>query len=134
VRILLVEDSLADAQLFERALERTTQLSAVTHVESGEAALNALDAHPFQMMVLDLNLPGSSGFDVLRRLRASEDEALRAMPVTVLTTTRAIADHRRAYACGANVVLTKPEDWQEFCAQISAWASFWTSTAALVGR
>lgn len=68
---------------------------------SGDGKLNLPD-----IVILDLNMPGQGGFDVLERLR--DDQRLNQLPVVVLSTSQSEQDVKRAYALGANSFITKP--------------------------
>ena len=113
--VLLVEDNRDDALLMGRAF-RKAGLAAPAHVEDGEAAVAYLaqaaasgDRAPGPLpglVLLDLKLPRKSGLEVLEWLRAQD--ALRRLPVVVLTSSREAPDIRRAYDLGANSYLVKP--------------------------
>jgi CheY-like chemotaxis protein len=64
--------------------------------------------------LLDLNLPDANGIEVLRRLRS--DEATKAAPVIVLTTTDDEGEVQRCYELGCNVYMSKPVDYRAFAA------------------
>src|SRR6185312_9848568 len=64
------------------------------------------------VIVLDLNMPGIDGFEILRHLKASEHT--RRIPVIVLTTTDTPKDIDRCYALGCNVFMTKPVGYEDF--------------------
>lgn len=134
-RILLVEGSVADAKLFQIALEERTSATRVTWVEDGAEALDLLDAvvagrelRP-DVVVTDLNLPRASGIDVLRRVRV--DPALRTIPVVVLSTSRSDVDVATAYHCGASSYVVKPLDLADYSAVVCSIDDYWTATVRL---
>ena len=74
-------------------------------------------------MLLDLNLPGASGLETLARLKA--DDALRRIPVIVLTTSKSQDEIDRCYEFGAAAVLNKPLRLHEYRDMLSAFERFW---------
>jgi len=115
-RILVVEDEqhLADGLRFN--LEAESYDAEV--VDTGEAALDRLfgDGDPVDLVVLDVMLPGLSGFDVVRRLRDSG----RYIPVLLLTARGHAADVVRGFEAGADDYLPKPFDLSVLIARITA--------------
>jgi len=134
-RILLVEDSVADAKLFAIALDEAGSTSDVMRAEDGDDALRKLTAivqgdipRP-DVVVLDINLPRVNGIDVLRRIKG--DPELRTMPVVVFSTSRADVDIAAAYACGASSYVVKPVDLHRFMDVVRSIESYWTATVRL---
>ncbi len=115
-RILVVEDEqhLADGLRFN--LEAESYDAEV--VDNGEAALNRLfgDGDPVDLVVLDVMLPGLSGFDVVRRLR----ESGRYLPVLLLTARGHADDVVKGFEAGADDYLPKPFDLSVLIARITA--------------
>jgi DNA-binding response OmpR family regulator len=114
VRILLVED---DAQLGE-SLEAALRLEqyAVDWLRSGEPVRAALGSTPYDLLILDLGLPGVPGVQVLRQLRADK----HSLPVLVLTARNTVADRVDGLDSGADDYLTKPFDILELFARVRA--------------
>src|SRR5262252_3329674 len=113
-QILVVED---DPDL--RATLRQALTAAGYHVETvadGQAAIAAVVARAFSLMVLDLGLPRLDGLDVLRRLRANEN----AMPVLVLTARDGLEDRVLGLRVGADDYLVKPFALEELEARVAA--------------
>jgi chemotaxis family two-component system response regulator Rcp1 len=117
--ILLVEDNPGDVRLMREALA-TNGMSGTLHVvEDGEQALSYLKGRePFKnaprpdIIFLDLNLPRRDGREVLAEIKANE--ALRRIPVIVLTTSESDSDIQRAYELYANCYVKKPADLDEY--------------------
>jgi CheY-like chemotaxis protein len=134
-RILLVEDSVADAKLVELALEESGSTTELMRAEDGVDALAKLDAvvagdipRP-DLVVLDINLPRVNGIDVLRRIKGDPD--LRTVPVVVFSTSRADVDVSVAYACGASSYVVKPLDLHRFMDVVRSIESYWTAVVRL---
>jgi CheY-like chemotaxis protein len=134
-RILLVEDSVADAKLFGMALEENGSTSEVLRVEDAAEALAYLEAAESgdlprpDLVVLDLNLPRAGGLEVLRRIRS--EPALRTVPVVVFSTSRADVDVSAAYALGASSYVVKPLDLHRFMAVVRSIEDYWTAVVRL---
>jgi two-component system response regulator QseB len=114
VRILLVEDDELLGAGIRDALERA--LYAVEWVTDGPKALAALHASPFDLVVLDLGLPGLDGIEVLRRLRAGGG----ATPVLVLSARDTPPERVLGLDAGADDYLVKPFDVDELLARTRA--------------
>jgi len=114
VRILLIEDDELLGGGVQDALRRARY--ATEWVRDGRAALAALSASDFDLVVLDLGLPGLDGLEVLRRLRAGGT----ATPVLVLTARGATAERVRGLDAGADDYLVKPFDVDELLARVRA--------------
>lgn len=114
MRILLVED---DQQLGE-SLEAALRLEqyAVDWLRSGEPVRAALAATPYDLLILDLGLPGVPGMLVLRQLRADK----HSLPVLLLTARNTVADRVDGLDSGADDYLTKPFDITELFARVRA--------------
>jgi DNA-binding response OmpR family regulator len=86
--ILIVEDSIPQALRYQLALNNLG--CYVVWVETGEAGLASAQARPFDLILLDVELPGINGFEVCRRLKA--DSQLAEIPVIILTTRDSAED------------------------------------------
>ena len=130
-RILLVEDSSADAILLQEALRAADVFSPVDHVTDGEQALAHLrDAEiPPALMLLDLNLPRMDGREVLAQVKG--DPELRDIPVIILTTSSAPKDVKLAYERGANAFVRKPLGMDRLIEAAGAIRDFWLRAATL---
>jgi two-component system response regulator QseB len=114
VRLLLVEDDAMIGASVERSLRASGH--AVDWARDGEAAAEALRGEPYDVVVLDLGLPGRAGIDVLRELRRRGDRT----PVLVATARDAVADRVAGLDAGADDYLVKPFDLEELAARIRA--------------
>jgi chemotaxis family two-component system response regulator Rcp1 len=137
--ILLVEDNPADIKITERALRGSTlpvQLIVVRDgqeavdylLRQGEYATSAAWRDP-DIILLDLNLPRLSGWEVLERIRSTP--VLRPVPVIVLTTSRRQEDVQEVYAAGANTYIEKPSDFGRFVEVLRTIQHYWLETALL---
>lgn len=112
MRVLLVED---DVQLGE-SLDAALRLEqyAVDWLRSGEPVRAALRATPYDLLILDLGLPGVPGMQVLRQLRADKHD----LPVLVLTARNTLSDKVDGLDSGADDYLAKPFEMDELFARI----------------
>jgi DNA-binding response OmpR family regulator len=116
-RLLIIED---DARLGAMVAEYLTRSGyAVTHVGDGEAGLAAVQDKLFDLVVLDLMLPGIDGLEVCRRIRALPDEQAR-LPVLMLTAKGDPMDRVVGLELGADDYLAKPFEPRELLARIRA--------------
>lgn len=134
--ILLVEDNPLDAEAMLAAAEEVRIAGRVHHVRDGAAALDFLfrrgphaGATRPDLVLLDLNLPGIDGREVLRVIK--NHATLRALPVVVLTTSERDEDVLRAYESGANAYVRKPVGHDGFTSMVTRIESFWMGTALL---
>jgi len=116
MRVLIVEDDVKLAGLIQRALREQAALADVAH--AGEDALWMADATPYDVIVLDLNLPGIDGFETCRRLRSSQVPT----PILMLTARASVTDRVTGLDTGADDYLVKPFDVSELLARIRALA------------
>ena len=131
IQVLLVEDNPIDVRATLRAAKNLTIAHTIDVVNDGDQAIDYLTAQRPKpdLVLLDLNLPGRDGHDVLAHMK--RDETLRRIPVVILTTSENDADVLGAYDLGANAYVNKPIDlagWQAVMEQIEA---FWFSVVRL---
>ena len=132
--VLLVEDADVHVEFTRLAFESEGIGDALTVARDGEEAMRIIDERadrPPRLILLDLKLPGMSGFDVLEAVRAHASEHVRRTPVVILTTSRAPADVRRAYDLCANSFLRKPLELPEFIDLIGAVREWWLNRVEL---
>ena len=114
MKLLLVEDNPQLAQWLTNLLRE--QEFVIDHVEDGDAADRLLLQTHYDVVLLDLNIPGLSGKGVLRRLRARRDD----VPVLVLTATESLDQKVMCLEIGADDYLVKPVEVRELVARIKA--------------
>ena len=103
-RILVVDDNASNRDLLSRRLQREGY--RVTSVEGGAAALAMIAAEGFDLVLLDLMMPGMSGFEVLNRLKA--DGGTRHIPVIMISALDELDSTVRCIEAGAEDYLPKP--------------------------
>ena len=118
--ILIIDDNCDDIEITKIVLGEIGPEEKVEAATSGEEALIYLRAEkdPPALILLDLKMPGMSGFDVLREIRS--DERLKPVPVIVVTSSSLESDKREACAVGANGFLYKEIDIDRFGAALKA--------------
>jgi len=129
--ILLVEDEPADAHLVRSALQESRVYCTLHHVVDGVEAVAFLrhEGEHYRavprpdMILLDLNMPRINGREFLAVVKA--DEALKAIPVVVLTTSDVERDIIASYHMGAAGYITKPVDMEQFIDAIRQLGSYW---------
>ncbi len=139
VQILLVEDNPADARLTQEAI-RDTEFRYQLHLaEDGEEAMEFLyregefaNAPRPDLILLDLNLPGMDGREVLAEIKS--DESMGSIPVIVLTTSTAQQDLLYSYGLRANSYVNKPIDRDRFNDMIKSVMEYWINISTLPGR
>lgn len=136
LRILHVEDSLADLELVADLFEALGADVQIERAVNGSEALEKLQrrarpdhAQRPDLVLLDLNLPLKSGHEVLQQLKA--DASLRSLPVVVLTTSRADADVSAAYDGGAAGYLVKAPSLDGMRRTVAAIKAYWIDQVAL---
>jgi two-component system, chemotaxis family, response regulator Rcp1 len=139
IQILLVEDSSDDVLLIRAALREGKVANDLHVVEDGDAAVAYLRGEPPHegrdlpdLILLDLNLPGMDGREVLAEIK--RDEALRRLPVIVLTTSGEDADVLAAYDLLVNAYVQKPVDIDQFIAAVRSIEEFWLTLVRLPGQ
>lgn len=115
VTIVMIEDDEGHARLIEKNIRRAGVTNPILKFTTGQAAWEYLDspqrAHAI-LILLDLNLPDTTGIDILQRLK--QDDALKRAPVIILTTTDDKLEIERCYELGCNVYITKPVEYEHF--------------------
>ena len=119
VNIIMVEDDEGHARLIEKNIRRAGISNELRHFSNGTSALDYLFNHSHgpthngpAMILLDLNLPDMTGYDILARIKG--DDKLKRTPVVVLTTTDDKVEIERCYDMGCNVYITKPVNYESF--------------------
>lgn len=114
MQILVVEDELRMAKVLDQSLTEEGHHTVVTH--NGRDALAVARASRFDVIVLDIMLPGLDGFEIARRLRAERNQT----PILVLTAWDSNEDVVRGLNVGADDYLTKPFSLEVFLARLRA--------------
>lgn len=136
IEVLLIEDSPSDAHLTIKSFEQAKIANSLHWVEDGETAIEYLRrqgeyatvSRP-DLIVLDLNLPGMDGREVLAEIKADAD--LKRIPVVVLTTSNNEDDILRSYNLNANCYVTKPFDVRQFMQVVQLIGDFWLAAVKL---
>lgn len=137
--ILIVEDSDDDYMATVRAFKKANLLNPVRRCTNGDQAIDYLlqrgefsgpgQAPRPSIIMLDLNLPGTDGKEVLRMIKADPD--LQKIPVIVLTTSSAEQDIEQCYADGANSYVQKPVDLVGFIQSVARLTDYWFNVSIL---
>lgn len=134
INILLVEDNKADVRLIKEAFKAVTVKYTLNIVNDGQEAIeylqkinNYTDATEPSIVLLDLNLPKKSGFEVLESIKG--DKSLKHIPIIILSTSRQSA--RTAYNLSANCYLLKPVYFEEFIDLVKLLEAFWFKKVVL---
>ena len=134
--VLLIEDNPADASLMREALHDINAPVRLYISEDGETGLRFLrregehdNAPAPALLLLDLNLPGVGGCEVLRLVRL--DANMARLPIIVLSNSAAQSDVDAVYDLGGNCYMKKPTDWEDYVALMKNFEQFWLETARL---
>ncbi|MBD1844490.1 response regulator [Cyanobacteria bacterium FACHB-63] len=139
--LLVVEDSDEDFEALQRIIRKTSIACQIQRCSEGDEALTflfsgdsretafPLSAFPPSLILLDLNLPGMDGRDILARLK--QDEVLKMIPVVILSTSNNPKDIRGCYSLGANAYLIKPIDAVKFKRTVQLFVEYWFEAVTL---
>jgi len=125
-RLLVVDDEEINRDLLQRRLERRGFI--VSGAKDGIEALRLIESEPFDLVLLDIMLPGIDGLEVLRRIRAHENNELPVVMVSAKDDSQGIVE---ALNIGANDYITKPVDFPVVLARIRTHLSHRRARAAL---
>jgi len=140
VDILLVEDSVADAEMTLRTLKRQGVVNTVEWVRDGVEAIDYLfrenqfaarEPGMPKLVLLDLKMPRMDGLQVLARMRS--DERTRAVPVVMMTSSREEGDVLASYELGVNSYVVKPVDFSEFAERVVQVGLYWMMANESIG-
>jgi CheY-like chemotaxis protein len=131
VHFLLVEDDPAHAELIRFAFQDNQVANTLDHVDNGTDAMAFLrretgyeNAERPDVILLDLNLPGYSGHEILEMIKS--DPQLASIPVVILTTSSNERDRVEAYQHNANSYLNKPVDFGQFQRMMRDLKFYWS--------
>ena len=137
--ILLVDDNQDDVFLTRRAFKGVRMPVSLHHVDNGAKCLAYLrkeppyaDASTPDLVLLDVNMPVMDGHEVLEEINA--DEALRHIPVVVLTTSAEESDISGMYHLRCNSYVTKPVDFEKFQRMVHQLTEYWLDLVILPPR
>lgn len=131
LRVLMVDDDLADAMVFCKIIREQAEPIEIEVEHAPERVIASLErrlqgderALP-HLMLLDINMPRLSGFDLKRRIAQSERLAL--IPTIFLTSSSSDEDVREAYEVGASAFMTKPLHLAEMREAVATIVRFWS--------
>lgn len=136
ITIMLVEDNPGDVRLVQEIFHEGKVCNRLIIARDGQQAIDLLKADGFSsnghlpdLVLLDLNLPKKNGLEVLEEIKSCD--ALKHIPVVILTASQAEEDIVRAYETHANCYLTKPIDLDQFYALVQAIKDFWLEIVIL---
>ncbi|KOP28364.1 chemotaxis protein CheY [Hapalosiphon sp. MRB220] len=129
--LLVVEDSNEDFRILQRLMRRMAVQNPIYRCSSGDEVLDYLYQEGKKIgglsrpsvILLDLNLPGIDGRDILEQLK--QDKTFREIPIVIFTTSSNPKDIEFCYQKGANGYLVKPMDVQELQKTIQAFVDYW---------
>lgn len=132
--ILIIENNPGDVRLIKEAFKDWTVEPLLYFIEEGSVAIrffNVVKEEPLNalpdLVLLDLNLLHISGFEVLKHIKC--DNALKKIPVIVLSSSQNPDDIEKAYDLHANCYLTKPTEFEPFINMVKAVEYFWFRVA-----
>jgi len=137
--ILLVDDSPEDLEMTVRSLHKAGLKNPIHHCANGDEALDylyrrgAYENSPHVprpgIILLDLNMPGTDGREVLEELK--KDKALSLIPIIVLTTSADERDIQDCYKMGANSFVQKPLNFEGFMKAMTRLKDYWFEVVVL---
>jgi two-component system response regulator len=139
IKILLIEDSNADARLFEEAFKESSFKNELYTVKNGNEAIKFLNRENSytnvprpDLILLDLDLPKIDGLDVLKKVK--NDDELRLIPVMILSASVNYKDMIYAYEYHANAFVIKPGDYPSLIKFSDSLGDFWINWVKLPGK
>lgn len=129
--IFVAEDDEDDQFLLRSAFAATGAYCELRFFTNGEELIRQLAITPERptLILLDLNMPVMDGFQTLVHLR--NQEAYKALPVLMLTTSSQREDVTKAYSLGANSFITKPHQYDDLTRAVQQLQQFWLATASI---
>lgn len=140
--LLLIEDSDEDFEAIDRIMKKASVLNPLFRCVDGDEALDFLfhtgeytdpeTAPRPALILLDLNLPGTDGREVLEQIK--QDESLKTIPVVVLTTSSNPKDVEVCYKNYANSYIEKPVDIKKLVSAVDTFVNYWLKVVVLPDR
>ncbi|MBP7792467.1 MAG: response regulator [Candidatus Goldbacteria bacterium] len=137
--VLLIEDNKADVRLITEALTSFNTRKNVYNVSNGIEAMHFLRQQEEyknfprpDIIILDLNLPGKNGFEILKEIK--EDERTKKIPVVVLSVSNSSDDIDKSYLLQANCYITKSMNLDDFIKDVKKIDDFWLNSVRLPGE
>lgn len=111
VKVLIVDDDEDDRQMIRDAFRSCSEKVKVNEVSDGNEVFNYLQTHTKpSFILLDINMPGKSGFQVMTQLKSHKKYS--SIPVYVFTTSRSLSDKMTALRLGASKCIVKPSSYE----------------------
>ena len=133
IEIILVEDSIEDANLIMRSLKKNNLSNSIIHLQDGAEALDFMFARGAykarniedkpKVILLDLKMPKIDGLQVLRDLKA--DDRTKSVPIVIMTSSREDKDLVESYKLGANGYVVKPVSFDNFAKAVADIGIYW---------
>jgi CheY-like chemotaxis protein len=131
-RILYVEDSLADINLFKEFIDDKVELTVVSDGQSAKSYLHRLKqtkSHFPNLIILDINLPEISGFELLNLIK--KEQRLKFIPTVMFSSSDNQSDIKDAFSQAANGYVVKPGDLGDYSRAIETFMNYWVYTCKL---
>jgi two-component system, cell cycle response regulator DivK len=117
--ILCIEDNPDNMLLLRRILQSSGY--ELLQANKGLDGVNLAETEDVDLILLDINLPDIDGYEVTRRLRASQKQALAHTPIIVISANALKGDAQKALSAGCNLYLTKPIDIHELSERVESY-------------
>lgn len=133
--VFILEDNDDDYEMIERSFQKLQSKISIKRFIAGEELIEHIEClgneifSEISFLLLDLNLPGLNGFDVLSHL--NNDSNLKILPSIVFTTSNNHKDVEKAYALGANSYIVKPDNNNSFYQVFEMIESYWLGVSKI---
>jgi CheY-like chemotaxis protein len=125
--VFIVDDDADDRESIRDAFLENAHDQDYIFMKNGDQLIDHLHSAPQKpnpvVILLDLNMPGRDGKDILRTIK--ENEALKPIPVIIMTTSSSERDRQLSYELGANCFVTKPDSYKELIEVTDSIAKLW---------
>lgn len=126
-RLLIVDDEADEAVFLTHAFRDAPTRVQIQHADNGSDALDMIRSFDPDLVLLDLNMPGMDGFDVLRAIKA--DETMLAVPTLIFSSSEHAIDIERCYRDRANAYVVKPHSPDGYRRLAESIDRFWFESA-----